>query len=108
MQTEVSYAFFFFEFIALIATLLLTKAYTSWLGRKTRVLSGETPMDLFLALWSRNDQDELYTWYKVRALMMQKNASDAELLFIEDQIRRMPTKPIKGNTFVNRIGDIQT
>jgi hypothetical protein len=106
-MTDVTYAFFFFEFIALIVTLLLTKTWVIWFGRRKRALSGETPMDLFLALWSGKEEDELYTWYKVRALMSQNDASEAEISFIEDQIRRIPTDSIKGNTLVNPIGDIQ-
>jgi hypothetical protein len=107
MGNEILHAFFFFEFVALILTLLLTKAFTGWIGRKKRLLSGETPMDLFLSLWSGKDEDELYTWYKVRSLMIQKNVSETELLFIEDQIRSVSTKSIKGSTYVNQIGDIQ-
>jgi hypothetical protein len=107
MYNDISFAFFFFEFIALIITLLLTKSWIGWMSRRKRVLSGETPMDLFLALWTGKPEDELYTWYKVRSLMIQKNASQDEIDFTEDQIRGISTDSIKGNVQVNRIGDIQ-
>jgi hypothetical protein len=107
MFEDISHAFFFFEFIALFITMLLSKAWVGVMHRRKRRLAGEAPMDLFLSVWSGRPEDELYAWYRVRALLHDHDATEKEMQFVEDQIRALPSTVLKGNLTVNPIGDLE-